>query len=175
MEANVRKPGPNSVPNIPRGSRVLVSACLLGLKTRYKGDSKPCPYVADFLLSEGLIPIPVCPEQLGGLPTPRLPSTFVSANGAAVLQQQAHLQDCEGTDTTQAFIHGAYQCLEIARLCGCEWAIFKERSPSCGVHQIYVGETCVKGQGVTTSLLLREGLQVISEAEVSILRPQQLC
>jgi len=114
-----------------------------------------------------LVPIPVCPEQLGGLPTPRPPSTFVGADGVGVLQQQAHLLDHTGNDTTQAFIRGAQQCLDIARLCQCEWAIFKERSPSCGVHQVYTGETRIQGRGVTTALLLREGVRVISETEVS--------
>jgi uncharacterized protein YbbK (DUF523 family) len=145
----------------------MVSACLLGLSTRYKGDSKPCPIVAKFLRYMDLVPIPVCPEQLGGLPTPRPPSTFVGADGVGVLQQQAHLLDHTGNDTTQAFIRGAQQCLDIARLCQCEWAIFKERSPSCGVHQVYTGETRIQGRGVTTALLLREGVRVISETEVS--------
>lgn len=143
-----------------------MSACLLGLKTRYKGDSKPCSQVADFLRSRALIPIPVCPEQLGGLPTPRLPSAFKHAGGDAVLDQQDYLQNAQGSNTTRDFIHGAHECLQIARLCDCEVAIFKERSPSCGVHHIYAGETLIKGRGVTTALLLRSGIRVVSELDI---------
>lgn len=161
----------NNHAEIPHGARILVSACLLGLSTRYKGDSKPCSSVIDFLHSKNLTPIPVCPEQLGGLPTPRPPSAFVGGDGMEVLQQHAQLLDQKGKDTTPAFLHGAQQCLDIARVCQCEWAIFKERSPSCGVHQVYAGETRIQGQGVTTALLLRAGVRVISETEVASIQP----
>jgi uncharacterized protein YbbK (DUF523 family) len=160
--------------DIPRGERVLVSACLLGLHTRYKGDSKECLHVVDFLHTMDLIPIPVCPEQLGGLPTPRAPSAFVHGDGAALLDQRAYLQDRNGLETTRAFLHGARQFLEIAHLCRCRWAIFKERSPSCGVSQVYIrddagsGEqTLISGQGVTTALLERSGIRIISEAHIA--------
>jgi uncharacterized protein YbbK (DUF523 family) len=160
--------------HIPRRGRVLVSACLLGLHTRYAGDSKECLHVVDFLHTRDLIPIPVCPEQLGGLPTPRAPSTFVHGDGQAVLDQHASLQDRNGVETTGAFLLGARQCLEIARLCRCSWAIFKERSPSCGVCQVYMrddagsGEqTLISGQGVTTALLERSGVRIASEAQIA--------
>jgi uncharacterized protein YbbK (DUF523 family) len=160
--------------HIPRGGRVLVSACLLGLHTRYAGDSKECLHVVDFLHTMDLIPIPVCPEQLGGLPTPRAPSAFVHGDGQALLDQHAYLQDRNGLETTRAFLHGARQCLEIARLCRCKWAIFKERSPSCGVCQVYLrddtdsGEqTLISGRGVTTALLERSGVRIVSEAQIA--------
>jgi len=160
------QPPKDSICRLPRGSRVLVSACLLGLKTRYKGDSKPCLRVTEVLRDSGLIPIPVCPEQLAGLPTPRAPSTFGKAGGDAVLEQEDYLLNTQGTDTTQAFIHGAQECQRIVQLCGCDAAIFKERSPSCGVHEIYAGSRLIKGAGVTTALLRRAGVRVLSEDEI---------
>ena len=106
---------------------LLISACLLGVQCRYDGGSKPVmPTVA---LMEQYHLIPICPEQLGGLPTPREPSerradTVVSRSGA---------------DVTAQFRRGAEQALHLARLYGCKAAVLKERSPSCGSGEVYDG------------------------------------
>jgi uncharacterized protein YbbK (DUF523 family) len=145
---------------------ILVSACLLGIHCRYDGAAKPHSGVRDFLACKGLIPIPVCPEQLGGLPTPRTPCRFVTGSGPEVLAGSGEVVSRDGHLRTQAFLAGAEEALEIARQCGCRLALLKERSPSCGVHQCYQGENLLKGMGVTTALLARQGIAVFSEEEL---------
>ena len=101
----------------------------------------------------------MCPEQLGGLSTPRTPAE-IQANGRIV--------DAEGVDRTTAFHAGAREVLRIARECGCNQAILKENSPSCGVHRIYDGTfsgALVPGRGVTAALLADAGIQVLSETD----------
>jgi uncharacterized protein YbbK (DUF523 family) len=145
---------------------ILVSACLLGLSTRYDGQSKRNPQVLEHLREKGLIPIPVCPEQLAGLPTPRQKSCFASGDGADVLDGRGSLVRDDGSEVGGIFVSGAEETLRIARLTGSREALFKERSPSCGVHQVYCGPKVVSGQGVATALLLRNGLRVYSEKDI---------
>jgi uncharacterized protein YbbK (DUF523 family) len=117
------------------------------------------------LVKEGKA-IPVCPEQLGGLPTPRNPAEIVGGDGFDVLDGKARVIDNQGNDVTKMFIDGAYQALRIAQTVGATEAILKERSPSCGSHQIYNGtfsKTKKKGAGVTAALLIRNGIRVQSE------------
>ena len=106
---------------------ILISACLLGVRCRYDGGSKPQEPI--LRLMEKYTLIPVCPEQLGGLPTPRLPSERI---GAQVVMK-------DGTDVTAAYRRGAEEALRLARLFGCRRAVLKERSPSCGSGTIYDG------------------------------------
>ncbi len=148
------------------GRPILVSACLLGLSTRYDGKSKRNPQVLEHLRKNGLIPIPVCPEQLAGLPTPRPKTCFAAGEGADVLDGRGSLVRDDGSEVGAIFVSGAEETLQIARLTGSRKALFKERSPSCGVHQVYCGHRIVSGQGVATALLLRNGLQVYSEEEI---------
>ncbi len=133
---------------------ILVSACLLGTNCKYSGGNNLCPEVAR--LAEVCQLIPVCPEQLGGLPTPRPPA---ECQGDRVVNDQ-------GADVTARFQRGAEEALALARRFGCEAAILKTRSPSCGHGVIYDGTftgTKVPGSGVTARLLEREGIALYSE------------
>ena len=132
---------------------ILVSACLLGTPCRYDGASRPCGELARLeVLGHRLIP--VCPEVMGGLPTPRPP---------AELQRDGRVVDRAGKDVTEAYRLGAEEVLELARAHRCTLAVLKERSPSCGRGQIYDGSftgRLTEGSGVTARLLEEHGVQV---------------
>lgn len=135
----------------------LCSACLLGINCRYDGKRKPNKKVLALLKKEVLIP--VCPEQLGGLPTPREPC---ERQGRKVVTRS-------GKDVTKNFLNGAKEVLKIAKLYKIKEAILKQRSPSCGCGQIYDGTfsgRIVKGNGITTSLLKKNKIKVISEEDL---------
>lgn len=135
---------------------ILVSACLLGVDCRYCGTGLYHEQVAARSKEQHLIP--VCPEQLGGLPTPRPPVELV--NGRAI--------DNTGTDRTKEFQKGAEEVLKLARLFNCTHAILKSRSPSCGRGTIYDGTFSGKltdGNGLTADLLMKNGIQVLMEDE----------
>ena len=135
----------------------IVSACLFGVKCRYDGKSKSDEKV--IRLSKKEILIPVCPEQLGGLSTPREPS---EKRGNKVITKS-------GKDVTENFVKGAEEVLKLAKLLNTKEAILKQRSPSCGCGQIYDGtfsHKFIKGDGVTTALLKRNGIKVISEEDL---------
>jgi len=143
----------------PPVKKVLVSACLLGYRCRYNGE----------VLDKREIPepdaavIPVCPEELGGLPTPRPPSFFEDSHtGADILRGCGRIVTEEGKDRTAAFVEGAEKTLEIAKKTGAGKAYLKERSPSCGCFSVYVKERCVSGIGVTAALLRENGIRIIS-------------
>lgn len=142
----------------------LVSACLAGCRCRY--DQQPRTHAAVVTLLAKGEAVPVCPEQLGGLPTPRTPCEIVGGSGEDVLDGRARVVDSEGCDRTAAFIAGAEETLRLAHLIGVTEAILKENSPSCGTHLIYDGTfTGIRraGQGVTAALLRRNGIRVDSE------------
>ncbi|PLX84704.1 MAG: DUF523 domain-containing protein [Desulfuromonas sp.] len=145
---------------------ILVSACLLGLQTRYDGAAKRNAAVLRYLADRNLTPVPVCPEQLAGLATPRPATRFTSGDGTGVLNGTGTVKNSEGKIVNDAFLRGASETLEVARLSGCTEALLKERSPSCGVHQVYLEETIVPGQGVACALLSRRGFQVRSEEDL---------
>lgn len=132
-------------------SPCLVSACLVGLCTRYDGRSKPCSACMKAL--SGLHFVPICPEQLGGLPTPRPPAMLWGGDGFAVLDNRARVLDIQGRDLSAAFLLGADMTLALARMQGITRAFLKSGSPSCGTGA---------SPGVTAALLIREGLQVVS-------------
>lgn len=139
---------------------ILVSACLLGINCRYDGKEKPNAEVLKLLEGEGVQLIPVCPEQLGGLPTPRVPSEVNS-------KRQVFTKD--GRDVTQEYQRGAQAALKLAELYGCKTAILKERSPSCGAGTIYDGSftgTLTVGNGAAAELLLKHGIRVIGESNL---------
>ncbi len=120
----------------------LVSACLTGLKTRYDGKIKSCPKCAMAL--EGAIWIPICPEQLGGLSTPRIGAELTGGNGRDVLQGRARVIRQDRVDVTGQFIAGAKQVLQIARSQPISAVFLKAESPSCGLNRVL---------GVTAALL----------------------
>ena len=128
----------------------LVSACLTGLCTRYDGQSKPSPACQEYLAGRKWIP--VCPEQLGGLPTPRTAADLSGGDGYDILAGKASVIDKKGKDVTQQFILGARQCLAIAQSQNVTTALFKARSPSCGLTPV---------TGVTAALLSENGIKVI--------------
>ena len=133
---------------------LLISACLLGVPCRYDGASKPVPRIE--LLTERFVLVPVCPEQLGGLPTPRTPAEKC---GSCVLTR-------DGRDVTEYYLRGAEEALRIARITGCKAALLKAKSPSCGCGRIYDGThtgTLTDGNGVTAELLMRNGISVCNE------------
>lgn len=143
--------------------KILVSACLLGVRCRYDGKSKPHPAVERLLEQHTLIP--VCGEILGGLPTPR-----VSAE-----RQGERVVTADGRDVTAAYRRGAEEVLRLAKLYGCKAAILKERSPSCGSGRIYDGTftgTLTDGWGVTAELLRDHGICVIGESEAETWREE---
>jgi uncharacterized protein YbbK (DUF523 family) len=142
---------------------VLISACLLGLPTRYDGSSKSDPRVLALLQDPEILPVPVCPEQLGGLSTPRPPCSFVQGDGADILAGGGLLLNPAGESMNEVFCRGAQQTARIAQLARCREAILKERSPSCGVHQIVRQGKPVAGQGVAAALLSQLGLTLRSE------------
>lgn len=138
---------------------ILVSACLLGLHTRYDGGAS----AADLSALAGHTLIPVCPEQLGGLPTPRAP---------AERQPDGRVLDAHGWDITQAFQQGAKMAWQVSTQCNCQCALLKARSPSCGVGAIYDGAftgTVAPGDGVLAELLKAQGVPVFTEDELDAL------
>ena len=140
--------------------KLLISACLLGVPCRYDGKSKPLAAIAR--LREKYELIPVCPEQLGGLPTPRTPSERC---GERVVM-------ADGTDVTAEYQKGARTALDLYRREGCVAAVLKERSPSCGSGEIYDGTftgSLVSGGGVTAELLKKNGIKVYGESELDAL------
>ena len=140
--------------------RVLISACLLGINCRYDGDTRgPIP------LPESLCPIPVCPEQLGGLPTPRPKAYFEGGDGREVLKGRARVVNLKGEDVTQAFIKGAKEVLGLCKLLGLKKAILKDKSPSCGVKRVWIDKELSFGMGVLSALLSEEGIEVISSED----------
>ena len=136
---------------------ILVSACLLGCPCRYDGESKPHESILALLGEHTLIPI--CPEQMGGLATPRPPAE--RKDGGVFTEN--------GGDVTEQYRRGAEEALHLAKLYGCTCAVLKERSPSCGSGQVYDGSfsrTLVAGDGVTAALLKANGITVLGESEV---------
>ncbi len=140
-----------------RSRMIIVSACLADVHCRYDGESKPSETVIR-LVAEGKA-IPVCPEQLGGLTTPRLPAEIM----------EGKIMRKDGVDVTAEFMRGAQEALKIARLVGAKNAILKARSPSCGYGKVYDGSftgRLVNGNGVFTKMCLGAGMAVSTEEEI---------
>lgn len=152
----------------------LVSCCLLGLATRYDGTDNFDRAVINYLQQQNLVPIPVCPEQLAGLPTPRLKCWFSCGDGETVLSGTGSIRDENHQDMTAAFLRGAHAAAEIAGLSGCQLAILKQRSPSCGSRQVYRNGELVDGSGVTAAKLREMGLKIISEEDLAPEPPRKL-
>ena len=134
---------------------ILVSACLLGTPCRYNGKGVLDPQVEALMREHHLVP--VCPEILGGLATPRTPAERVG--------DRVRTED--GTDVTAAYERGEREALRLARLFGCQAAVLKEKSPSCGAGQIYDGtftRKLIPGNGVCAQMLLDAGIKVYGES-----------
>jgi uncharacterized protein YbbK (DUF523 family) len=137
--------------------KILVSACLLGIRCKYDGTSNKNERILK--LAKDFILIPVCPEILGGLPTPREPA---EQKGKRVITKS-------GRDVTKYFEKGAKEVLKICKILKIKKAILKQKSPSCGCGKIYDGTfsgKLIKGDGVTTKLLKKSGIKVLSEEDI---------
>lgn len=137
--------------------RVLVSACLLGVNCRYNGEGGELEALKELMDLAELVP--VCPEILGGLPTPRVPA---ERRGDRVINR-------DGADVTAAYARGAREVARLAELYRARRALFKERSPSCGAGEIYDGSfqhRRIPGDGVAAALLKQCGLQIYGESRI---------
>jgi uncharacterized protein YbbK (DUF523 family) len=149
--------------------KILVSRCLLGHRVRYDGGASGPFDQLQAWLDEGRV-VPLCPEVAGGLPTPRAAAEIPGGQGVQVLDGQASVITTEGEDVSAQFLSGAYQALELVQKHGIRIAILKANSPSCGNLLTYDGTFSgvkVSGEGVTTALLKRHGVQVFSELELA--------
>lgn len=133
--------------------KILISACLIGLNCKYDGGNNENSKLVELMKEKDLVPI--CPEQLGGLKTPR----------ESAERKQEKVITKEGVDVTKEYQKGAEEVLKLAKKLNIKKAILKSRSPSCGIDEIYDGtfsHNLVKGDGVTAELLKKNGIEVIS-------------
>jgi len=131
---------------------ILVSSCLLGISCRYDGSSRPCPKIFDIIEKAEAV-VPVCPEQLGGLSTPRPPAAIMGGDGFDVLSGRARvIRLKDGKDITSAFLSGAEQCLKLVKIFNVTRAVLKAGSPSCGLG---------RPSGVTAAALILKGMDVL--------------
>lgn len=143
---------------------ILVSACLLGVNCKYDGSNNNVQKLEQLIKKYNLVPI--CPEQLGGLSTPRCASEICSGTGKEVLKGISRVISKDRKDVSQEFVKGAVEVLDIAKKYNCKIAILKQRSPSCGSGLIYDGSfnsNIVEGNGVCSQLLIDNGVKVVSE------------
>lgn len=133
--------------------KILVSACLLGVNCKYNGGNNPSEEVDEFLKNYEIIPI--CPEIMGGLSTPRVAA---EQKGEKVITQ-------DGEDVTKQYRKGAEECLFLAQKYNVKKALLKLRSPSCGYGQVYDGtfsHTLINKNGITAQLFLENGIEIIT-------------
>lgn len=136
---------------------IIVSACLVGVNCKYSGSNNLSPAVVRFLNGQPFIP--VCPEQMGGLPTPRPSCELV----------HDQVLDAEGIHHTAAFQRGVEEVVKLVKLTGANKAILKDGSPSCGCHQIYDGTfrgIKIAGQGMTAKCLKAIGVMVLADTDI---------
>lgn len=141
--------------HMKENSRILVSACLAGKNCKYSGGNNEVPSLRR-LYEEGNAVL-VCPEQMGGLPTPRYPAEI---RGNRVINTQ-------GEDVTEAFVKGALTALQVCLENGCTRAVLKAKSPSCGCDGIYDGtfsHTVVSGKGIFARMLEEQGILAEDES-----------
>lgn len=140
---------------------ILVSACLVGINCKYSGGNNYNQKIFD-LVKEGKA-IPICPEQLGGLNTPRKPVELKVING------KRYAIDNEGNDFTENFERGALEVLNLAKNLNISKAILQPKSPSCGVNKIYSGNfdnKLVDGNGILAELLKQNGIDALNPNEI---------
>jgi uncharacterized protein YbbK (DUF523 family) len=141
----------------------LVSACLLGINCNFEGKNWQNPKIVEEFQKGELFPI--CPEVLGGLSVPRVPSEIQGGDGKDVIEGRAAVVNLQGIDVTDEFMAGAYDALRIAEAVGAKEALLIEKSPSCGCGVIFDGSFTDKfreGDGVTAALLKKNGIKVTS-------------
>ena len=137
--------------------KVIVSACLLGVDCKYDGGNNRCQRVLDFVKDHEVIP--VCPEQMGGLSTPRPPAEI----------RDGKVINAEGVSVDEEFRRGAEAALRLALDEGAELAILQPRSPSCGCHQVYDGtfsRTLIPGRGIFAKMLADNGIEIREADEI---------
>lgn len=137
--------------------KILVSACLLGINCKYSGGNNQNEKVLEYIKDKEVIP--VCPEIMGGLSTPRPPSEIINDKVMNNLNQ----------DVTQQYKKGAEETLKLAKIFNVKKALLKAKSPSCGKGYIYDGtfsSTLTEGNGITTKLLIENGIEVITEKDL---------
>lgn len=138
---------------------LLISGCLLGLCCRYDGACRPLPAKELHALQKKFHLIPVCPEQLGGLASPREPSE----------RRGERYYSRSGKDVTAQYLRGAAETWKLAKLFDCPAALMKEKSPSCGFGKIYDGSfsgVLIPGNGAAAELLARRGVLVYGESRI---------
>lgn len=139
---------------------ILVSACLVGLNCKYNGGNNYNEKICK-LVKEGKA-IPLCPEQIGGLKTPRVPSEIRYIDG------KKYVFNKDGEDVTKEFICGAKEVFEFAKRMNIDTAILKSKSPSCGLGKIYDGKfqgNLIDGDGILAEMLIENGIKVINSDE----------
>lgn len=159
----------SSILNDGRG-RIIVSACLAGINCRYDGGTCENERIRN-LVERGKA-ILICPESDGGLPIPRPPAEIMGGDGDDVIAGRSRIQNNQGADVTYFFLKGAEAAAKTAKDNQALLAVLKARSPSCGVGEIYDGTFSgglKQGDGITTSLLKQEGIQVISDETWNVL------
>ena len=140
---------------------ILVSACLVGINCKYSGGNNFNQKIFD-LVKEGKA-IPICPEQLGGLKTPRKPVEL------KVIDGKIYAIDNEENDVTENFERGAIEVLKLAKSLNIKKAVLQPRSPSCGVNKIYSGNfdnKLIDGNGILADLLIENGIEVFTPDEI---------
>ena len=140
--------------------KLLISACILGINCKYNGKNNYNPLVEK--LKEKYILIPICPEEMGGLSTPRNPSEILNDK----------VISSAGDDVTNNFFDGANKALDIAKKENISKALLKEGSPSCGSNYIYDGtftKTKINGMGITARLLKNNNIKIYTEDEIELL------
>lgn len=146
---------------------VIVSACLLGTCCNHEGRASSRPRVAR--LAENTRLVPICPEVVGGLSTPRPAAEISGGDGADVLDATARVRTAAGDDVTDAYLRGAAAAVELARATGATRAVLKARSPSCGAVDVYDGtfsRSLHASSGVTAAALRAAGIDVVSDEDI---------
>jgi uncharacterized protein YbbK (DUF523 family) len=154
---------------------ILVSACLLGHKTKYDGGSNPNELLLKY--NERGRFIAICPECFGQMPVPHPPAEIVKRTNKKILAGKAIVKNKEGQEVTRFFYNGADKVLKIANAYNVKYAILKESSPSCGVHDIYDGSFTgkkVKGNGICAAILAAHGITLYSEKDLNVVRLETL-
>lgn len=139
---------------------MLVSACLLGRTCRFDGGANADAALRRELEARGFRAVPCCPEEAGGLPTPRPPAWIEAENASAVLDGRGRVVTETGSDVTAAFVAGARHALATCNEHGIRRAFLKERSPSCGVRDTCVAGEVTPGPGLTARLLQQHGIEL---------------
>lgn len=151
---------------------MIVSACLAGVNCRWDGGSRPCEEIINLVRMGKALPI--CPEQLGGLPVPRSPAGVLNGTGEDVLSGETIVTDKKGQNITKQFLKGSREVLKIAKKLGIKEAVLKRTSPCCGVGKVWrmsrkgnkLSNKLVDGDGVLTALLKKNGITVKSEKDI---------